>query len=511
MSVMDQSQMLHKLRYCAQHPRQVLDIYCETCFVPVCTKCCLLTHKQHVYRELSTVGKECQKELSDMIQEANEHMTKLQEQQEKFKTSQNNIQRDITKAREELRHKADEIRDMVTKKEERLTKELDESEEKALASVRGTLKEIELKVASTQSLLSNLQALKKSEDVLDQVVDTPGLQKQLKQQHVTPVYEVSWDAKIKRESSNVPLLGTVDMKSESAKCDIGFETMELDEALSTLKPDVGSIVVGLVALGGIVCATGFENPYLWVQNTLVNKHKRHEVRGLRAAGMTALKNVDNADVIAVVITDKNRKLHFITLDKNSLEITNQFADDIDFKPSRITTNWETGKLVVADHGNKQIVCHGDNGKISIQGSTPTTTCAAATGDGYVVVDSVVQGRVHWVDRQGRITQTYGQQNGESLRGPRHLTQDSQGRLLVVDRDNHRLHLLDANGQFSRYLLTQYDGINKPTCVCLDENSSRLYVAHGKYDNLEVRVYKWPPGRPSTLAKHTLSMQLWDYS
>ena len=506
MSVMHQSQMLHRMQHCAQHPRQELDIYCDTCLVPVCTKCCLLAHKQHVYRELSTVGEDCQKQLSDMVQAATEHMTKLQEQHGKLETSQNNIQRDITKARKELHLKADEIRDMVTKREECLMKELDESEERALGSVRAARKETELNMASTQSLVSYMQTLQASGDVLDQVVHTPGLQKQLKQQQGTRISEVSWDAKINSKCGNVGMLGTVGMKSESAKCDVGFETMEPDEALSTLKLDVGGWVVGLVVLGDIVCAAGLSKPYLWVQNTDANRHKRHEVRGLQAAGMTAGKNEGNADTITVVISDNNMKLHFITLDKTSLGIRNQFAEVIGFTPGRITTDRETGKLIVADCTKKQIVCHDDNWKISVQGSIQFMVCAAATSDGYVVADNN-QGAVHWVDSQGRITQTYGQRTLESMSSPRHITGDSQGRLLVVDEGNHRLHLLDCNGQLSRYLLTQDDDIHNPTCVCLDENSSRLYVAHGNQTNFEVRVYKWPPGRPSTLTKHTLTMQL----
>ena len=505
MSIVHQSQMLHRMQHCAQHPRQELDIYCDTCLVPVCTKCCLLGHKQHMYRELSTVAEDCQKQLLDMVQAATEHMTKLQEQHGKLETSQNNIQRDVTKVRKELHLKADEIRDVVTKREECLMKELDESEERALASVRAACKETELNMASTQSLVSYMQALQVSGDVLDQVVHTPGLQKQLKQQQGTPTCEVLWDAKINRESGNVDVLGTVDMKSESAKCDVGMGKIEPDEALSTLKPDVGGWVVGLVVHGDIVCVTGFSKPYLWVHNTVTKEHKRHEVRGLQAAGMTALKNEGNAGTFTVVISHLKEMLLFVTVDQSSLEITKQFANDIDFTPGRVTTNCETEKLVVADYKKKQIVCHDDNRKISVQGIAENMTCAAATFGGYVIVDNAADGRVHWVDAQGRITHTYGQQDSESLRNPVHITGDSQGRLLVVDKDNHRLHLVGANGQLFCYLLTQDDGIQTPTCVCLDENSPRLYVAHGNHPNCQVRVYKWPCGTSSALTKLTLNV------
>ena len=137
-------------------------------------------------------------------------------------------------------------------------------------------------------------------------------------------------------------------------------------------------------------------------------------------------------------------------------------------------------------------------------------CAVAACDGYIVVENDPH-RVHWLDRQGRITHTYGKQDRESMLSPCHITQDNQGRLLVVDMCNHRLHLLDAGGRFSHYLLTEGDGIKRPTCVCLDEESSRLYVAHspGKHPNCEVRVYRWPLDKPPNRTKRTLNVHFAD--
>ena len=460
-------------------------------------------HRWHVFSDGPTVR-------GNTIQAvAAEYMTKLQEKHGELKVSETKIRRDITQALKELHHKADEMKGLVTKREECLMKELDESEERALARVRAALNETKRNMASTQSLIVRLRALQESGDVLHQARNIPDLQKQLKQQQGIGFCDVSLDANIKTGSSYLPPLGSVNLEDKSAKSDVG--EMEPERARRTLKPDVGDYVIGLAVLGDVVCVAGHNKQYLWVQDTVRKLRRRHEIKGLAAQGMTILTNESNGVALTVVITDRNKKLHFIAVSKSSLEIIRLLAVGIHFTPCRITTDRKLGKLVVANWLQNQIVCYDRRYFMySIQLGTGNITCAADTGDGYVALDNTVENRVHWVDEHGRRTWTYGQHDGEGMSNPCHITQDGQGRLLVVDMGNHRLHLLDAGGQLSRYLLTQDDGIRHPTCVCLDENASRLYVAHGQYPNVEVRVYKWPPGRPYNRAKYKLNVQLWNY-
>ena len=286
---------------------------------------CLRAGKQHVYREMSTERKRCQKQLSDMVLAATGHMTKLREQQGKLETSQNNIRRDISNARKELRQEAGKSRNVVSTAEKSLARQLHDSQETALASVRAALQKIE---NDRQKLLDGMEALELRRNNLPQAELTSRLQKELKHQQEASLWEVSWTFSIEKGSSAVPRLRTVGMKSESVNCNTDLERLEPDGALRTLEPDIGDYVVGLVVLGDIVCATGFEQQYLWVKNTVANVSRRHEVRGLAAQGMTSLKNEGKGGTFTVVITDRNRKVHFITVDKSSLRITKQFAADI---------------------------------------------------------------------------------------------------------------------------------------------------------------------------------------
>ena len=187
------------ISHCDQHPDLKLDLYCDTCQVPVCTKCCLLTHQQHKYRELATVAHGCQDKLAGHSKTAAGHIGTLDKHREELEASQNNIQRDADKACQEVHQAAEELRSLVTNREQHLIQQIREKEKTALLEVKAACKETELNKAGMQSLQSYIQALQESGNITDQVVHTPGVQEQLHQQLAAPLRAVSWTASFKKE------------------------------------------------------------------------------------------------------------------------------------------------------------------------------------------------------------------------------------------------------------------------------------------------------------------------
>jgi len=103
----------------------------------------------------------------------------------------------------------------------------------------------------------------------------------------------------------------------------------------------------------------------------------------------------------------------------------------------------------------------------------------ANGDVYVaeshtdVTDPNLIGRISVFDRNGKFLRTIGRTGtgpGE-FRTPHALEFDSQGRLIVADRHNHRIQVLTKDGKFVR----EYDEFGRTSGLAIDGNDT-IYTA-----------------------------------
>jgi sugar lactone lactonase YvrE len=103
----------------------------------------------------------------------------------------------------------------------------------------------------------------------------------------------------------------------------------------------------------------------------------------------------------------------------------------------------------------------------------------ANGDIYVaeshtsVDDPNLIGRISVFDRNGRFLRIIGKTGtgpGE-FRTPHMITFDSQGRLIVADRHNHRIQILTKDGKF----VAEYREFSRPSGLAIDGNDT-IYVA-----------------------------------
>jgi len=101
------------------------------------------------------------------------------------------------------------------------------------------------------------------------------------------------------------------------------------------------------------------------------------------------------------------------------------------------------------------------------------------GDVYVaeshtdVTAADLVGRISVFDRTGRFLRTIGKAGtgpGE-FRTPHALEFDSQGRLIVADRHNHRIQILTKDGKFIR----EYDDFGRSSGLAIDKNDV-IYTA-----------------------------------
>ena len=112
---------------------------------------------------------------------------------------------------------------------------------------------------------------------------------------------------------------------------------------------------------------------------------------------------------------------------------------------------------------------------------------------YVVSHAGSLHRVCILDECGRLEASYGR-GGRSggareLSEPRDVAVDSvHGRVLVADKDHHRVIVLDRSLSHARQLLLAAvdGGLDGPCSLCLDPERDRCYV--GEWDGGRVLVY-----------------------
>ena len=117
---------------------------------------------------------------------------------------------------------------------------------------------------------------------------------------------------------------------------------------------------------------------------------------------------------------------------------------------------------------------GVHGNPPVALTDPTTVVTdPANGDVYVaeshtdVTDPNLVGRISVFDKTGKFLRVIGKAGtgpGE-FRTPHALEFDSQGRLVVADRHNHRIQVLTKSGTFIR----EYDGFGRISGLAIDKN------------------------------------------
>ncbi|KAH3843025.1 E3 ubiquitin-protein ligase TRIM71-like [Dreissena polymorpha] len=130
----------------------------------------------------------------------------------------------------------------------------------------------------------------------------------------------------------------------------------------------------------------------------------------------------------------------------------------------------------------------EDGDVILFGA-PYRVCEAPNKDLVVTDREEGKLRVTRVDQEGCLKYVYKGPTNAALKQPFNplgLCCDRVGNLLVSDWGNHCVHLVNNEGEFQGFILSQKDGLFKPNAMALDK-SGNLWIGDG---NATVRVYKY---------------------
>ncbi|XP_078309852.1 uncharacterized protein LOC144618123 [Crassostrea virginica] len=190
---------------------------------------------------------------------------------------------------------------------------------------------------------------------------------------------------------------------------------------------------------------------------------------LKTRTVYKVKN-DQTEVIITLQGWKPAKLCVTSSD--DLMVTMNIDNGTQFKVVRYSGS--TVKQTVQFDEEGQPLYSGNNAIKYVSENRNLDICVADCGAGAVVV----------VNQAGKLRFRYTGHPSPTKNQPfktRGITTDSQSRILTTDGENHCIHILDAYGQFLRYI--DHCGLDNPFGLCVDSNDS-LFVCEFNKGNVK---------------------------
>ena len=514
--------------FCEKHPKNQLSLYCEDCTEAMCTEC-IVNHKRHA---IINQEEKARLEKTSISESEAKIMIKLQLCQD---------QSVLTKEKKIVRCNADEVISQVKKRCDDICKQVHSAGQEIITQLTEECAEMETKINTKveenvglshklESCIKKHQELRKTPDAMRIIQGKQKLEQEVKELTKAKISrieeQIQWrfvPGRIYAESIK-DLVGTLETSHviSSSGVESIYEHMNTESAASARNlpqrpvlshllqdtnklPSTGKEIIGNI----VICEDGGE--YIATSRG---------VKVYSAAGVythTIAENTNDCDIAEL----PGGKL---AISCESDETVKVFSKDGSYIHTIAAAQGPSGRMALL-HNDALAVCYpkekcvrvfkdcGERAKVvsvirrfTIERSKqqPTTwqqeekefkwslLYVTAHGEnGLIVSDSLARAVYAFTaGEQGEYTcqWMYGGEQGRGpgmLDGPHGVATDSQGRVLIADRYNHRVLLLSPAGEMLMELLTQEDGLNYPSAVAVGAGKLALINAETR-----IRIYNY---------------------
>lgn len=412
------------LQYCARHEAEVLILYCDTCFVPVCRECTLKEHRDHSFIYLQDAVANKKGSLRKLIAEAKRESVVLDESIVASRAMSERVQMRSQAVAGEIRTT---IRRHMSALEER-ERELLRRVEK-IGQVKG--KTLHFQVDELKSTIASIsQVCEKAQEAL----------------------------KGEKDEEILAAKNSLTERLNKLRLNRGIIKVHEDDAIVFTPPDL-ALQTAIRSLG-IVSSNAYAS-YSVAQGS----GQKRAIRGKSAMFVVQAKDHhgenrctggDNLQVVTQSpdglfsrgdIFDRQNGTYAVSYRPQlegvhvvSVTIRGQHIRDspfhVDVKKGR---NYQSIGVPRS--------CFGSEGEGDGQLCRPWGVCS--TKDGNVVVADRSNNRIQIFNLNGQFLYKFGSagsRNGQFDR-PAGVTGDSLGRIIVADKDNHRVQVFEADGTF----------------------------------------------------------------
>ncbi|XP_065923187.1 E3 ubiquitin-protein ligase TRIM71-like [Magallana gigas] len=503
---------------CSDHPTKDIDILCDECNVPLCSKCSTLpVHKGHSFTDLETIYTEKTVACRQEVQKIQTYfMPTAKDLQKEIKMDATEIKAVMDSIKSSMREEAKSLKKLVDEvtsdnieqvnKMEKSLKEMLQSQDKTyqdyISYLEDLVKQFHGYLSSTQ-LQSNPIIFSLSEHL--KIRPIPETNKPVPPEFTAGQYSKEDVAKLlgrvtvpdaKAENRKIKPMETAvstqmkptgkQRKQDREKSDVK-QTLSLSSSVTKVReytvPGVDGVYhISIGKSGRLWASDGSGN---LVQTDL----QGNQLQKIQTSGGYGYHTVtQDGDVI---YTDKdNYVINRITLDNTIIE----FIKTGHWSPLSVHSSHINRDILVGmASGVAKVTRYNMTGK-EIQNiqwdnkgqelySYPLFITENINGD--ICTSDSIKKVVVVLNKFGKHRFSYSGQTSEF--NPRGLCTDLQGHILVCDFQSDTVDLLDQDGQFLCQLLTKQQGLTFPYSVCVDDENN-LHVE--QFNTNTMTVYKY---------------------
>ena len=456
---------------CHRHSHQHMDMYCLKCDQPICNTCSNTVHEGHKRCELERQGVECKKKLEETSKDTDRLINYVKQVMEKTKQQARQAEIDLGDICENVKSTFKAMRDNLDQEEKRMLLDIQNVRRRVQKTVAVTTDSQVMTLATLESMKSCQVKLVDKNRVYDYVTATESIQRDV-ESHITDLPGFMWTCEIiKKSKTDEMIKGRVEMKQSELE-----QTQE--EEVGRIRLHVqgeANSVLGMVVYKERVYVVHYSCLVIYCYNddgSLSEKYEHESGAETVVQGMCMMKHENTARLVVSDFT--NKALVWITISDGGA-MKHHHTQQVDYKPC--ASYYDRGHLMVCNVHHK-IYRYTDDGQalhvITLPGDvTPRWVTRHGDSDHYVITD-LNNHQVAVIDSDGCVKRRYKDDiHGVKLDRPYNITTDKRGRILVVDKVQNHILQISKVGEVKQLL---QDQVKEPTCVCLDEEWHKMYVA-----------------------------------
>ncbi|XP_062618840.1 uncharacterized protein LOC134280442 [Saccostrea cucullata] len=466
---------------CLTHPQHRFSAFCKTCDIPICVLCISIKHKTHRISELS----EKVETLLNIITTENKRLQSMRAELKKILDHINKrsaaLPHVYKQTRESISSHAREWHQEIDKAEKTLHKDLDELQEKHAEVLLKQKKDFEDILKKLKNLKQTIFGLTKSTDIsglMEVKLELENIQVPIFIEETRPAcfqplkfnesYTTSYFGYIETlEAHKLP----IDDLTQQNQTPSSRQALDVPTVLSSFDTEFPADkenknrLYDMVPLGDDKVWTGGANEELKLFDL---QGHLHDTVTIMCYGLYLTRHDGH-----VVYSDVN--------DKTVKKVTNGKVDMLfstgEWYPFGITCTEARDFLVClrkTDETESKVVRYSSSGDVlqeiqydsQYQPLFKYAVFLVENGNGDICVADYDKNAVTVVDKFGIFRFSYtGNKASKENFNVSSLTTDSMHHIIITDYDGDKIHMLDRNGRFLRYIIPD-QGIRTPRAVCV---------------------------------------------